>query len=380
MTPRAASGAVTSLGSDAKPLVVGRPTAPDRDRLFPLLESVLASEHLTNAGPLHQRLEAEVAAQIRCPTVLTSSGTAALMMALRGGDLAAGGEVITTPLSFAATAQAIDWSGFRPVFADIGDDGATLDPAAVEEAITDRTVAIVAVHFLGILCDVQALADVARRHDLWLVYDAAHAFDLALGPAQAASHGDVSAFSFHATKVFHTIEGGAVVTHRQGLAERFAGMRNFSMVDGRPVAPGFNAKMSEFHAATGLVLLERFADELSQRRRIRDAYDELLAGHPVRSVGQPFAARRGLGYYPVRIAASAREAVAVALRRADVFPRSSFPLLCGPRTRFPGRGDDRLARAGAASRELLALPCDGRMTEGDVERVVAILDRALRRP
>ncbi len=188
--------------ADRRSVTTGAPMMPDRGRLFALVDEALATGWLTNGGVLHDRLEGQVEALAGgVPATLLSSGTMALMLALRLGNLPAGAEVITSPLSFPATVQAIEWCGFQPVFADVDPDYLTLDPDAVEAAITPRTAAILPVHLLGGPCDVMGLDAVARRHGLWLAYDAAHAFGVTFQAEPIARYGDASAFSLHATKL-----------------------------------------------------------------------------------------------------------------------------------------------------------------------------------
>ena len=243
--------------SDARPLVLfGAPMLPDPARLAALTAEALAVGWLSNGGALHARLERALSAQqaARDLASLTSSGTMALTLALMLGGLPAGAEVITTPLTFAATAQAIAGLGLVPVFADVEPETLTLCPRAVERAITPRTAAILPVHFLGVPSDVAALAAIAARHGLWLVHDAAHAFGVTLDGLPIGHFGDASGFSLHATKLLNTAEGGFVVT-RSARTRDLRRMRNFGIEQGRAVGPGLNGKMSELHAAMGLALL-----------------------------------------------------------------------------------------------------------------------------
>ncbi|WP_168219768.1 DegT/DnrJ/EryC1/StrS family aminotransferase [Pseudotabrizicola formosa] len=363
------------------PIVFGRPLMPRQQDLEQLLGPVFGSAQLTNGGALHDRLEAALRQDLGGHVSLVSSGTMALMLALRLGNLARGGEVITPPLSFAASVQAIDWCGFRPVFADVEPAFGTLCPLAVETAITPRSVAILAVHFQGIACDVAALEDIARRHGLWLVFDAAQAPDIELSGRNICLSGDASALSLHATKLLSTAEGGAVVLREAGLAPKLAQLRNFGLDGGQMTGPGINAKMSDLHAAFGLAVLPRVAQERAARRQLRRWYDAGFAGMPGASVLPP---RPGSSeshlYYTLVMPSEQRDATIASLQADDILPRAPFPLLCGPGTMFEG-AVVHSSRARAVAQTLaghyLSLPLYGAMGRAGVDRVVKAVRRVL---
>lgn len=370
------------------PVTFGAPMPPDPARLAALTAEALSAGWLTNGGTLHMQLEQALAAREAGGDAvsLTSSGTMALMLALRLGRLPPGAEVITTPLTFAATAQAIAWNGLQPVFADVEPDTLTLCPRAVEAAITPRTAAILPVHFLGVPCDVHAMAAIAQRRGLWLVHDAAHAFGVAMDGRPIGHFGDASAFSLHATKLLHTGEGGFVVTRRE-RAQDLRRMRNFGLEGGLPTGPGLNGKMSEFHAAVGLALWPDLAAEIAARRNLRRAYDAALAGIPhLRLNGTRTGASESLVYYAVRLAPALRERLYLALASGGILARNHFPLLCGPGTHWAGAeivvADGGPALAPELGREILCLPLHGRVTDADVARMVGIIKAVLapRRP
>lgn len=370
------------------PVTFGAPMPPDPARLAALTAEALSAGWLTNGGTLHMRLEQALAARETGGDAvsLTSSGTMALMLALRLGRLPPGAEVITTPLTFAATAQAIAWTGLQPVFADVEPETLTLCPRAVEAAITPRTAAILPVHFLGVPCDVHAMADIAQRRGLWLVHDAAHAFGVAMDGRPIGHFGDASAFSLHATKLLHTGEGGFVVTRRE-RAQDLRRMRNFGLEGGLPTGPGLNGKMSEFHAAVGLALWPDLAAEIAARRNLRRTYDAALAGIPhLRLHGTRTGASESLVYYAVRLVPALRERLYLALASGGILARNHFPLLCGPDTRWAGTeivvADGGPALAPELGREILCLPLHGRVTDADVARMVGIIKAVLapRRP
>lgn len=368
--------------ADAHTVAWGTPMLPDRDRLASLIGEAVASGWLTNGGALHGRLERAVSELSGgCRVTLTSSGTMALMMALRLGRLPEGAEVITTPLSFPATVQAIAWCGFRPVFADVDADTLTLCPRAVEAAITARTAAILPVHLLGVPCDVDALATVARRHRLWLVYDAAHAFGLTLGGDTIARHGDASAFSLHATKVLHTGEGGFVATASEEHAVQLHRMRNFGMDAGRMAAPGINGKLSEIQAAVGLALLPHLSAEMSAREELRAHYDSAFAGvEGLRIHRTRQGASNSSTFYALRAASGKRAHVLRALADAGIRGRDHFPLLCGPGTSYPQAPIVTTAPAPIApdaGAEVLCLPFHGKVTRQDARIITSTVTQCL---
>lgn len=342
---------------------------------------VFQSCHVTNSGALHDRLEAELAQQTGGHVALVSSGTMALMLALRLGGVARGGEVITTPLSFAASVQAIDWCGLVPVFADVEPAFTTLCPRAVERAITPHTVAILAVHFQGIACDIGALEDIARRHGLWLVFDAAQAPDIEVLGRNICLSGDATALSLHGTKLLSTAEGGAVVVRDAAQAQALARMRNFGLESGRMTGPGINGKMSELHAAFGLAVLPRVAQEMAARHQIRGWYDAAFAG--VAQI-RPLPARPGTSashlYYTLILPPERRAAVIASLHAADIQPRAPFALLCGPGTPYDGATvHTTLDRpvAGKVAGHHLSLPLHGDMGRNGVARVVQAVLRGI---
>ncbi|EPX84968.1 DegT/DnrJ/EryC1/StrS family aminotransferase [Salipiger mucosus] len=264
------------------PLYVARPLLPAMSDLNLLFEEIWASRIVTNEAAMHNRLEARLRERLGVPVAkLFSSGTSALQCALLSLDLPRGSEVITTPLTFPATAHAIAASGLEPVFADVDPETLTIDPRAVEKAITPRTSAVIGVHVYGTICDDDALQDLCTRNGLKLVYDAAHAFLARKGQTSTAAMGDVSIFSFHATKLFNTIEGGLATSRDPAMAERLQLSRNFGIASEESVRQvGINGKMSELHAAVGLLNLDAVEEERGARRRLRAQYDEIVRDYP----------------------------------------------------------------------------------------------------
>ncbi len=260
-----------------KPVYVTRPLLPPLSSVMSRLEEVWTTQQLTNIGAQHDRLETALRDYLGVRELsLFTNGTVALITAIRALGLT--GEVLTTPFTFPATPHALSWSGITPVFCDIDPVTLTIDPEPVERAITPRTSGILAVHVYGNPCDVDALQRVAHRNGLKIIYDAAHAFGTRVNNRGIGTFGDVTMFSFHATKLFHTAEGGAVACADVSLKTRIDDMRNFGIHGPDAVeAVGLNGKMSELHAALGLSVLEGVAEELTRRRRLVERYRERFA-------------------------------------------------------------------------------------------------------
>lgn len=253
---------------------------PPLEEFIPYLEEIWKTRRLTNAGPFHWRLEMALAEYLGVEHIaLFASGTLALMTALKALGLS--GEIITTPFSFVATTHALWWGGITPVFADIDPNSLNLDPKAVEAAITPRTTAILPVHVYGRPCDVNAIQRVADVHDLKVIYDAAHAFAVRDSGGDITRHGDLSVLSFHATKVFTTCEGGAIVCPDAETKRRIDLLKNFGVADEVTVlTTGINGKMSELQAAFGLLQLRHVDAAIRRRREIDTFYRRRLEHIP----------------------------------------------------------------------------------------------------
>lgn len=251
---------------------------PDLPEVVAMLEEIWASRQVTNEGPFHGKLEGQLAQLLDVPVAkLTCNGTAALQCALLSLDLPAGGEVITTPVTFAATAHAISACGLKPVFADVDEASLTLDPKAVQLAITPRTVAVLAVHVYGTLCNHEALQSLCDAHGLKLIFDAAHAFAAVDGETPAGMMGDLSVFSLHATKLFSTFEGGLITSKHPEMAHKIRMARNFGIENEEVVsAVGINGKMSELNAVIGLANLKIMDEEKAFRTALRSRYDLII--------------------------------------------------------------------------------------------------------
>lgn len=356
------------------------------DEIAPLWES----HWLTNMGAEHRKLEAALKERLRVDNLaLFTNGHNALECILEALDLR--GEVVTTPFTFASTTHAIARKGLTPVFADVRPSDLTLDPEAVEAAITPRTCAIVPVHVYGNLCDVDALADIADRHGLALVYDAAHAFGVErLNPAtgeweSAASFGDASMFSFHATKVFNTIEGGCVCFRDAGLYDVLNQWKNFGITGPEDVEyVGGNAKMNEFCAAMGVCNLRHLDDEIAKRKANAERYWENLEGTPGLTAFRPAeGVRHNYAYLPVLFDPDAfgatRDDVFETLAAEGIGARKYFyPLVSDFDCYRSVYSSDRTPVAKRAADQVLTLPMFADLALSDVDRICAIVRRCAR--
>lgn len=366
-----------------RPILLTRPLTPAPERLAALLAPTLADAWLSNCGPHHQRLEALLADRFAADhLLLTASGTAALTIALRALDVA--GEVITTPLTFAATANAIVLAGCRPVFVDVDPVTLNVDPAAVAAAVTPATGAVLGVHVFGVPCAVGALDAVGRRHGVPVVYDAAHAFGSTVDGVPVTAFGAASALSFHATKLFHTAEGGAAVFAGAATAERAARLRNHGIDGDAGVSlVGENAKMSELSAAYGLAVWDLVADERVARMRVAAAYAAQLADLPGLTLPPWDAPGGSAQYFPIRIGPGARrsrDAVWRELASLGITTRRYFPLLSDTVAHRRAGPPVDVPHARTAAQEILCLPFHGGLRGVEVDLVAAAVRWAVSGP
>ena len=372
-------------------IYVTRPLLPPLSSVMARLEEVWATQQLTNIGQQHERLEAALRDHLGVRQLsLFTNGTVALITAIRALGLT--GDVLTTPFTFPATPHALSWSGITPVFCDVDPVTLNIDPAAVECAVTSRTSGILAVHVYGKPCDVDGLASIADRHRLRIIYDAAHAFGTRIDGRGIGTFGDLTMFSFHATKLFHTAEGGALACGDASLKARIDDLRNFGIHGPDAVqAIGLNGKMSELQAALGLCVLEGVAEELAQRRRLLARYREHVAGidgltwlHGLRGD-----ADTSCQYGVVRVDAArfgcSRDTLHRELQAYNVFTRKYFSPLCSHYDCYrdlPSASALNLPVATRAVQEVLCLPLYGGLAESDVDRIcemmVAIREAARR--
>jgi dTDP-4-amino-4,6-dideoxygalactose transaminase len=284
-----------------EPVNVTSPYLPPLEEVLPYLEEIWDSKVLTNGGQFHQRFETALRGRLGVPEIsLFSNATIALVCALQ--ELRITGDVITTPYSFVATSHSLIWNGIRPIFVDIDPDTLNLDPDRIAAAITPQTTAILAVHCYGHPCDVRGIQEVADTYNLKVIYDAAHSFGVEVGDGSVLNHGDLAVLSFHATKVFNTFEGGALVSRDPQAKRRIDRLKNFGHAgETTVVATGINGKMHEFSAAMGLVQLEHLDHVLERRRAVDALYRERLAGVPgIRLLGpSPGERVSNYAYFPI---------------------------------------------------------------------------------
>ncbi len=361
-------------------IYVTRPFLPPLEELMPSLQAIWARKVLTNGGPFHQDLEEALARHLDVAHIsLFNNATIALMAAMKALDLK--GEVITTPFSFVATSHSLLWNGLTPVFVDIDPVTLNLDPAKVEAAITSRTTALLPVHCYGTPCDIDALEAIARRHGLKVLYDAAHAFGVRCHCGSLLRHGDLSVLSFHATKVFNTFEGGAIVCHDVETKRRVDQFKNFGHEgEASVLATGLNGKMSEFNAALGLVQLGHVDAAIAARRTIDARYREALKGIPgIRCLGPGPQLSSNYSYFPILVGPEyplTRDELHSKMKASRVHPRryfhpliSEFPMYRG----LPSADPAGLPVATAASRQVLCLPIYPDLTDEQVDRIVDLI-------
>jgi dTDP-4-amino-4,6-dideoxygalactose transaminase len=362
------------------PLYVTQPDLPPLEEVVAYLERIWERKILTNGGPLHEEFEAALRDYLGVPHVsLFTNATIALLAGLKALDIT--GEVITTPYSFVATGHALLWNGLTPVFVDIDPVTLNLDPALLEAAITKRTTAIMPVHCYGNPCDVDAIGAVAEAHGLKVLYDAAHAFGVDVTGGSLLAHGDLSVVSFHATKVFHTFEGGAVISRDAARKRHVDRLKNFGFVDETTVvATGINGKMNEFQAAMGLVQLRYVDAAIARRAAIASRYRERLRDVPgIECVPEAGQRRATYGYFPILVGdgyALARDALYGRLREHGVMARRYFfPLISDfPMYRhLPSAARERLPVAADRSDRILCLPIYPALADDDVERVADLV-------
>lgn len=342
---------------------VTQPYLPPLEDFLPYLEQIWQNKILTNGGPFHQQLEQALCDHLGVEHIaLFANGTLALVTALQ--SLRITGEVITTPYSFVATSHSLLWNGIKPVFVDVDPKTLNIDPAKIEAAITPQTTAILPVHCYGHPCDVDAIQSIADTYNLKVIYDAAHAFGVQCLEGSVLRHGDLSVLSFHATKVFNTFEGGAIVCPDTKTKIRIDQLKNFGHVgELNVVAPGINGKMSEFNAALGLLQLKHIDDAIAHRKIIDATYRERLGTvKGVRCLGDSGEKLANYAYFPILVEDKypmTRDDLYQALKAVGVHPRryfypliSDFPMYRG----LPSAHRDNLPVAEKASRQVLCLP------------------------
>ena len=369
-----------------EPIFVTRPLLPPLAEVVSRLEAVWASRWLTNAGAQHEQLEAALRAHLGVPELsLFNNGTIALMTAMRALDLS--GSVVTTPFTFPATPHSLVWSRIEPVFCDIDPETLTIDPVAVEAAIRPDTTAILGVHVYGVPCHVEALQGIADRHGLKVVYDGAHVFGTTINGRGIGAFGDITMFSFHATKLFHTAEGGALACQTPAMKVSVDHLKNFGILNQDEVdLPGINGKMNELQAALGLAVLDHVDEEVAARRALVDRYRSRLAGVAgLTMMPQLPGVTESYQYFVIRIDRLAfgrsRDDVQASMKAANVLTRKYFFPLCSDYPCYQGLASARpegLPVAHQAVQEVLCLPIYGTLGLDAVDRICDLL-LALRR-
>jgi len=347
----------------SKVIPVTSPLLPPLEEFLPYLEEIWATRRLTNAGPFHQQLEQALAEYLGVEHLcLFANGTLALVTALQA--LRITGEVITTPYSFVATAHSLLWNDLKPVFVDIDPVTCNLDPASIEKAITPSTSAILPVHCYGTPCDVDAIQTIADTYGLKVIYDAAHCFGVRQSGTSVLRHGDLSILSFHATKVFNTFEGGAIICPDAKTKKRIDYLKNFGFADEvTVVAPGINGKMSEINAAFGMLQLRHIDNALAQRKLIDQDYRQQLEGvQGIRLMSRRPELTANYSYFPIFIEQSyplSRDQVYDLMRDHNILARryfypliSEFPMYRG----LASAANELLPVAEKTSRQVLCLP------------------------
>jgi dTDP-4-amino-4,6-dideoxygalactose transaminase len=362
---------------DDQPIYVTKPFLPPLGELSPYLDAIWDSKILTNGGPFHVQLETELCRFLQVKNLsLFSNCTIGLITALKA--LSIEGDVITTPYSFVATSHSMLWNGLKPIFVDIDPLTLNIDPQKIEAAITPKTTAIMPVHCYGIPCDVVAIEKIAAKRSLKVVYDAAHAFGVTVNGESIFNFGDLSVASFHATKVFNTFEGGAIISPSIDLKLKIDQLKNFGFIDEVTVLEaGINGKMSEFNSALGLVQLKYVQANEEKRRQVDSRYRSELNGiGGIRCLGMYPRYEANYSYFPVLIDENypiTRDALYERLKRKNIFARRYFyPLISDfPMYRqLPSAHPSNLPVATAIAKQILCLPIYPDLTAIEQQRVI----------
>ena len=367
--------------SESKPITVTSPLLPNLDEFHELLKEIWASKWITNNGRFHRQLEKELADYLKVPYIsLFTNGTLPLITALQA--LRITGEVITTPYSFVATTHALWWNGVKPVFVDIDPANCGLDPTKIEAAITPKTTAIMPVHCYGQPCDIKAIQEIADTYGLKVIYDAAHAFGVEISGESILNAGDLSTLSFHATKVYDTIEGGAMIMHDEKTKQRIDYLKNFGFAgEITVVSPGINSKMDEVRAAYGTLTLKEVDNAIAKRRQVAIKYREALRGVAGITYFDDIAGvRNNYSYFPIFIDAEkygrSRDRLYEDLKSQNIFARRYFyPLISHFSTyrNLPSATKENLPVATRLADSVLCLPMHHELSDEDIQRVIDVV-------
>ena len=364
-----------------EPVYVTRPDLPPLDEFYTCLQQIWDNKVLTNNGPFHKQFEKALADYLGVKYIsVFSNGTLALMIALQALKIT--GEVITTPFSFVATTHSLWWNNIKPVFADIEPDYFNLDPEKLEAAITPQTTAIMPVHVYGNPCNVKRFQEIADIYGLRLIYDAAHAFAVKLNGQSVLDYGDLSILSFHATKVFNTIEGGAIICHDEKTKKRIDYLKNFGFAgEITVIAPGINAKLNELQAAYGLLQLKGVDGYISRRKAIVEAYRNALRDvQGIRCLNDMQAVAHNYGFFPILVDPKeygrTRDELYDELKRNNINARRYFYPLISQFPTYRGMGSAKIGLlpiAEKAAEEVLCLPIYPDLDNNIIDYIVSII-------
>lgn len=364
-----------------KQITVTAPLLPDLEEFNALLKEIWDSKWVTNNGSFHQQLEKELAEYLKVPYIsLFTNGTLPLLTALQA--LRVTGEVITTPYSFVATTHSIWWNGCKPVFVDIDPATGNIDPDAIEAAITNKTTAIMPVHVYGKPCDTKRIQEIADKYGLKVIYDAAHAFGVEVDGESILNAGDMSTLSFHATKVYNTLEGGALVMHDEQTKKRIDYLKNFGFAgETEVVAPGINSKVDEVRAAYGIINLRQVDAAIEARHQVAIKYREAL--RPVEGItfmdDMP-GVKHNYSYFPIFIDAEkygmTRDELYEKMKSHNVLGRRYFyPLISTFSTYrgLPSAAPENLPKAHKMADSVICLPMHHELSAEDIDRVLELI-------
>lgn len=364
------------------PLYVTQPLLPNLGETYRMIEAIWQSKQLSNNGQMVQQLEKELAGflGVKYLSVLCN-GTAALQIACKALDLT--GEVITTPFTFSATTHSLAWNNLKPVFCDIEEDTFNINPDLIEALITQETSAILPVHVFGNPCNVEKIQQIADKHGLKVLYDAAHAFGVKLHGKPIGTFGDISMFSFHATKVYHTIEGGGLSCNQAYLKERIDSLRNFGQRDDTFPEPGTNAKLNEVQAGIGLLVLKKIEDEIKKRKKLTNLYRQLLSDIPGITLNRDIAGViPNYSYFVIRVEPEEfglnRDQLFLKLQEYNIISRKYFFPLCSNFQCYsilPSASKSNLPVANRVADRVLTLPLHGRLQDTDVLKICEIIKK-----
>lgn len=369
------------LKMDNRVIPVTSPLLPDLAEFEKLLEDIWNRKWITNNGYYHQKLERALCEYLKVPYIsLFTNGTLPLITALQA--LRITGEVITTPYSFVATTHSLWWNGIKPVFVDIDPVTCNLDPNKIEAAITPHTTAIMPVHCYGKPCDVEAIQAIADKYGLKVIYDAAHAFGVEFNGKSILEYGDMSTLSFHATKVYNTIEGGALIVRDEATKKRIDYLKNFGFAgETEVVAPGINSKMDEIRAAYGLLNLKQVEVAIKVRQKVANQYRKAFIGiRGIRFFDDMVGVKHNYSYFPIFIDAEeygmTRDELYFKMKENNVFARRYFYPLISEFSTYRGLESatpNNLPIATKIANEVICLPMYAGLCEEEVNRVINLI-------